>query len=50
MELQDYMGQVVAHFIPFGDYVDLDARQEHGLRRTHHWLRNESGATDGTPW
>ena len=36
MELQDYMGQVVARFIPFGDYVDLDARQEHGLHRTHH--------------
>ena len=26
MELPDYMGQVEACFIPFGDYVDLDAR------------------------
>jgi hypothetical protein len=39
--------QVNARFGPFGDSATLDARLEHGLRRTYHWLENSIG---GTRW
>jgi hypothetical protein len=32
--------QVNAHFGPFGDSANLDARQVHGLHRTYHMLGN----------
>jgi hypothetical protein len=32
--------QVKAHFVPFGDSANLDARQVHGLRRTYHRNKN----------
>jgi hypothetical protein len=31
---------VKAHFVPFGDSANLDARQVHGLRRTYHRNKN----------
>ena len=34
-----------AHFGPFGDSANLDARSAHGLRRTSHKLRNRFGPT-----
>jgi hypothetical protein len=34
MALLGDVGQVEAHFILFGDSVNLDAREVHGLRRT----------------
>ena len=37
--------QVEAHFGPFGDSANLDARYEHGLRRTYHRLVNRFGRT-----
>ena len=36
-----------AYFGPFGQCANLDAREEHGLRRTYHWLRNRFGRS---PW
>jgi hypothetical protein len=39
--------QVEARFSPFGDSATLDARLEHGLRRTYRRLRNSIG---GTRW
>jgi hypothetical protein len=42
--------QVEAHFSPFGDCANLDARYMHGLRQTYDRLRNHFGrAPDGTP-
>jgi hypothetical protein len=41
--------QVVAHFGPFGDRVNLDARWVHGLRRTTIGSEIVLGTTDGTP-
>ena len=35
--------QVEAHFGPFGDSANFDARSVHGLRRTYHRLRNHFG-------
>ena len=35
--------QAEAHFYPFGDGVNLDARYVHGLRRTYHRLSNQFG-------
>ena len=37
--------QVEAHFSPFGDSANLDARLVHGLRRTYQKLRNRFGHT-----
>ena len=37
--------QVEAHFGPFGDSANLDARLVHALRRTYHRLRNRFGRT-----
>jgi hypothetical protein len=37
--------QVEAHFGPFGDSANLDARKVHGLRRTFHRLINLFGHT-----
>jgi hypothetical protein len=40
--------QVKARFDPFGDSVNLDAREVHGLRRTYHRLKIILGTPDGT--
>jgi hypothetical protein len=45
MDLQGGMGQMEAHFDPFGDSVNLHARLVHGLRRTCNRLRNRFGRT-----
>jgi hypothetical protein len=45
MELLGNMGEVEAHFSPFGDYVNLGARYMHGLHQTYHRLGNEFGHT-----
>jgi hypothetical protein len=45
MELQCDMGQVEAHFCPFGDIVNLDARDEHAIGS-----EIILGTNDGTPW
>ena len=37
------VGQVEAHFSPFGDSVNLIARYMYGLRQTYHRLRNHFG-------
>jgi hypothetical protein len=37
--------QVEARFGPFGDSATLDARLEHGLRRTYRSLGNSIGRT-----
>ena len=37
--------QLDAHFGPFGDSANLDARLAHGLRRTYHKLKNRFGPT-----
>jgi hypothetical protein len=37
--------QLEAHFGPFRDIANLDARSVHGLRRTYHRLRNHFGPT-----
>ena len=38
--------QLEAHFSPFGDSANLDARSVHDLRRTYHRLRNRLHARD----
>ena len=38
--------QLEAHFNPFGDSANLEARSVHGLRRTYHRLRNRLHAPD----
>jgi hypothetical protein len=43
MVLLGDVGQEEARFILFGDSVNLDAREVHGLRRTYHRLRNHFG-------
>ena len=40
---------VEAHFGPFGDSANLDARSVHGLRRSYHRLEIVLDAPDGTP-
>jgi hypothetical protein len=45
MDLLGDMGQMEAHFSPFGDSVDLDARLVHSLSRTWNRLRNRFGRT-----
>ena len=45
MVLLGDMGEVEARFSPFGDSVNLDARQVHGLRQIYHRLRNHFGCT-----
>jgi len=40
MVLQGDEAQLEAHFSPFGDSANLDARLVYGLRRTYHRLRN----------
>ena len=37
--------QAKAHFGPFGDSANFDARSVHGLRRMYHRLRNRFGRT-----
>jgi hypothetical protein len=41
------VGQVEARFGPFGDSVNLSARQVRGLRRIYHGHSNRFGHT---PW
>ena len=43
MVLLDDVGEVEAHFSLFGDSVNLDARQVHGLCQMHYRLRNHFG-------
>jgi hypothetical protein len=45
MELLGGMCQVKARFDLFGDSVNLDAREVHGLHRTYHRLKNHFGHT-----
>jgi hypothetical protein len=45
MELLDDEAQVEAHFGPFGDVANLDARYVHGLRQTYHRLENHFKCT-----
>jgi hypothetical protein len=40
MALLGYEAQVEAHFSPFRDNANFDARQVHGLGQTYHGLRN----------
>ena len=49
MVLQGDEAQLEAHFSPFGDSANLDARSVHGLRRTYHRLEIILDAPDGTP-
>jgi hypothetical protein len=46
MELLDDVGHVESRFSPFGDSISVDARKEHGLRRTYHRIRLD--VPDGT--
>ena len=41
--------QLEAHFSPFGDSANLDARLVHGLHRMYHRLGKHFGHTDRTP-
>jgi hypothetical protein len=43
MVLLGDVGQVEACFSLFGDSINPDIRQVHGLRRTYHRLRNDFG-------
>jgi hypothetical protein len=40
-----YEAQLEAHFGPFGDSVNLDARKVHDLRQAYHKLKNHFGQT-----
>jgi hypothetical protein len=40
-----YEALVDAHFGPFGNSANLEARQVHGLRQTYHSLLNYFGHT-----
>jgi hypothetical protein len=44
-ELLGDVGHVEAHFGPFGDSANLDARYVHGLHRTYQRLENRFGRT-----
>jgi hypothetical protein len=45
MELISGVGRVEFHFSPFGDSVNVSAREVHGLHRTYHRHRNRFGRT-----
>jgi cytochrome b len=45
MDLLGDVGHVESRFSPFGESVSVGARWVHGLRQTHHWLRNHFGHT-----
>jgi hypothetical protein len=45
MVLLDDEAQVEAHFCPFEDSANLDARWVHCLHRTYHRLENHFGRT-----
>jgi hypothetical protein len=49
MELISGVGRVEFRFSPFGDSVNVSAREVHGLHRTYHRHRNHFDALDGTP-
>jgi hypothetical protein len=49
MVLLDDIGQVEAHFRPFGDGTNLDARKVHSLRRIYHGHGNLFRTPDVTP-
>jgi hypothetical protein len=45
MVLLGDLGHVESRFSPFRDSVSVGARLVHGLRQTHHRLRNRFGRT-----
>jgi hypothetical protein len=45
MVILGYEAQLEAHFGPFGDNANLDARKVHGLRQAYHRLKNRFGRT-----
>jgi hypothetical protein len=45
MDLLGDVGQMEAHFGPFGDSVNFHTRVVHGLRRTCNRLENHFGRT-----
>jgi hypothetical protein len=45
MELIGGVGRVEFHFSPFGDNVNVSAREVHDLLRTYHRHRNHFGRT-----
>jgi hypothetical protein len=47
--LLSYKAQLEAHFSPFGDSANLDARLVHGMRRTYIVSEIILDAPDGTP-
>jgi hypothetical protein len=49
MELLGDVGHVEAPFGTFGDSANLDARYEHGLRRTYRGSKIILDAPNGTP-
>jgi hypothetical protein len=49
MVLLGDQAQAKAHFGPFEDSANLDARQVHGLQRTYHRLRKSFYTPDETP-
>jgi hypothetical protein len=50
MALLDCEAEVEAHFNPFGDSANLDARKVHCLGQTYHGTQIILDALDGTPW
>jgi hypothetical protein len=49
MVLLGYEAQLEAHFGPFGDSANLDARLVHGMHRMCHRLEIILDTPDGTP-
>jgi hypothetical protein len=45
MELISFVGRAEFRFSPFGDGVNVSAREVHGLHRTYHRHRNHFGRT-----
>jgi hypothetical protein len=45
MELISFVSRVEFRFSPFGDGVNVRAREVHGLHRTYHRYRNLFGRT-----
>jgi hypothetical protein len=45
MELISFVGRVEFRFSPFGDGVNVTAREVHGLHRIYHRHRNHFGRT-----
>jgi hypothetical protein len=49
MELISGVGRVEFRFSPFGDSVNVSAREVHSLHRTYHSIEILLDALDGTP-